>query len=612
MKILSAVLLAVFMSSLSSPQSVENYMFRGNATHTGVYDSGYKGSPKEFAWSFRTDGAVRSTPLYYKGEVFIGSTDNNLYALNSKTGELNWKFKTGGPVNSSPAIDDKGNVFFLSADNYLYSVNAVSGILNWKFKTGTDLPYKWSFDYLLSSPAVSDNEIYFGSGDGNLYSIDKNNGSLNWKYFTGSRVRSSPAVYKNSVLFGDVNGHFYSLNSENGSLVWEYDTKGGVTQNNMGEESFDRSAVISSPAVEDDIVCFGGRDGFLYALNAETGRELWTFDHKVSWVISTPAILNGIVYTGSSDGHFVQAIDLYTGKEIWRYNTSSLVWGSPAISGNQLYFGDGVGKLYQLDLKTGEENWSFKFRKWILSSPVLFDDVLCFGCDDGYIYALNGNGGPINNGLLKAVFWEDTSGYKWFKNGIDVTIKNYFVSQGYELLGSKELAEYFNERIKDKKPSVVIFASNKIPNSVVPDSSNQNLFRKYLSSGGKALVLGTNPLGYIRDPKTDKLVSIDYTVASKILDVHYKGTVTDALRGLYSSFPTTDGKKLGLNHWWTGFGGVDPEEVTTVLALNEIGEATAWIKNYGGPAGTGLIQLRIDNAVPEDLTFIQQIAEFTQ
>jgi hypothetical protein len=138
------------------------------------------------------------------------------------------------------------------------------------------------------------------------------------------------------------------------------------------------------------------------------------------------------------------------------------------------------------------------------------------------------------------------------------------------------------------------------------------LFRKYLSSGGKALVLGTNPLGYIRDPKTDKLVSIDYTVASKILDVHYKGTVTDALRGLYCSFPTTDGKKLGLNHWWTGFGGVDPEEVTTVLALNEIGEATAWIKNYGGPAGTGLIQLRIDNAVPEDLTFIQQIAEFTQ
>lgn len=223
---------------------------------------------------------------------------------------------------------------------------------------------------------------------------------------------------------------------------------------------------------------------------------------------------------------------------------------------------------------------------------------------------MRGNGKQNNEKLLKAIYWEDTGGYKWFKNRIDESIKDYFVVQDYILLDGKQLKNFLEKRIYDNRQGVVVFASIKIPYSVVHDTSNQNLFLDYLRKGGKAIILVYNPLGYIRHPETDKLVSVDYIVASKILDIRYKGTVTDALRGVYTSFPTDDGKKLGLNHWWTAFSGVDPDEVTTVLALNETGEATAWIKNYGVPAGTGFIQLWIDNSTPEDLTFIQQIAEF--
>jgi len=67
---------------------------------------------------------------------------------------------------------------------------------------------------------------------------------------------------------------------------------------------------------------------------------------------------------------------------------------------------------------------------------------------------------------------------------------------------------------------------------------------------------------------------------------------------------------MGLKEWFVGFGSVAPEEVSTVLALDESGMASAWVKNYGGPEGTGLVQLWIPRDRPVDLTFVRQAAEF--
>ena len=603
--------LIILCSTISFSQGNSKAMFRGGLLHSGVYEGSFKGAPEEFAWMYKTGGPVRSTPVHYQDKIIFGSTDGSLYAVKAETGEFLWAFKTGGAVNSSPSVDKDGRIYFLSGDNYFYCLNSDNGTMLWKFKTGEDLPYRWGFDYLQSSPALYEDEVYFGSGDGNLYSLDRNSGSLVWKYFTGNRIRTSPSVYKDMVLFGDMGGHFYSVKSGDGTLIWKFNTIAGTSGNNLGEEAFDRTAIISSPSIEDSTVCFGARDGFLYALNVFTGKELWKFDHQVSWVISTPAIYRHTVFTGSSDGHFVQAVDISSGKEKWRSDTPGLVWSSPSISNDRVYLGDGKGNLFQLDADSGKAEWRFKFSKWILSSVILYDDLLCFGCDDGYVYAVRGNGKVNSPEPLKAVFWEDTHEYKWFKNNIDQYVRDYFTGEGYEVFNSGQLEQFMRQRIIDHRRSIVIFASNRVPYNLIPDTSNDNLFIDYMKSGGKAVFAGNNPLGYIRNPETNKLEAVDYTVASKILGINFKGIVTDALRGMYPSFPTSNGKKLGLKHWWTGFGGVDPGQVTSVLALNEINEASAWIKNYGGPDDSGLMQLWIDNSVPEDLTFIQQAAEFS-
>ena len=601
----------ILCSTLTFSQLNGAAMFRGGLLHSGVYEGSFKGSPKEFAWTYKTGGSVRSTPVYYDEKIIFGSTDGCLYVVNAVTGELLMRYETGGAVNSSPAVDRDGRIYFLSGDNFFYCLNSGDGSIKWKFKTGKDLPYRWGFDYLQSSPALCKEQVIFGSGDGNLYALNKDTGTLMWEYSAGSRIRTSPAVYEDMVLFGDMGGNFYSVRSDNGGLVWKFETPAGKSGNNLGEEAFDRTAIISSPVVDDSIVCFGARDGFLYALNVYNGGELWKFDHQVSWVISTPSVYKHTIYTGSSDGHFVQAVDIYSGKEKWRFDTPGLVWSSPSISNNRVYFGDGKGNFFQVDADSGKADWRFKFSKWILSSAVLYDDLICFGCDDGHVYALRGNDTERSLQTQRAVFWEDTPEYKWFKNGVDQYMRDYFTSEGYEVVNSGQLEKFIKHRISDHERSIVIFASNRVPYNLIPDTSGNGLLIDYMKTGGKVVFAGNNPFGYIRDNETNKLVAVDYTVASKILGINFKGTVTDALRGVYPSFPTSSGKKLGLNHWWTGFGGVDPDQVTSVLALNEIGEATAWVKNYGGPAGSGLLQLWIDNSVPEDLTFIQQAAEFS-
>jgi outer membrane protein assembly factor BamB len=54
------------------------------------------------------------------GVVYVGSQDNNVYALNAKTGAKLWSFTTGSSVTSSPAVAN-GVVYVGSYDGKVYA-----------------------------------------------------------------------------------------------------------------------------------------------------------------------------------------------------------------------------------------------------------------------------------------------------------------------------------------------------------------------------------------------------------------------------------------------------------------------------------------------------------
>jgi hypothetical protein len=176
-------------------------------------------------------------------------------------------------------------------------------------------------------------------------------------------------------------------------------------------------------------------------------------------------------------------------------------------------------------------------------------------------------------------------------------------------LNAEELPTFMQERIADRRPSVVVFASNFVPETVIdPDTSEAALFRRYLDAG-RAVWLGGTPLAYLRDAQSGQVVAIDYSVAERITGIHYGGTDLRGMCGFYRAAPTPSGQLWGLTGWWVTRNAVDQGQVSQALALDEYGLAPLWYRRYGGPEGTGLVQLWVNRDAPGSLLSIIEAAE---
>ena len=165
------------------------------------------------------------------------------------------------------------------------------------------------------------------------------------------------------------------------------------------------------------------------------------------------------------------------------------------------------------------------------------------------------------------------------------------------------------ERLKDYLPSAVVFARNDFPSTIYKDSTKTDLLREYFKGDNKVVLLGENPLAYIKN-KDGVLTELDYRKASKYFGIDYGGELTDAMKGLIPTYVTNEGIKVGLKGFTIALAAVAPNQVTTVYSLNEIGLASSWIKNYGGPQNSGLVQLIVNRQLPTNLTMIKNAVEF--
>ena len=92
------------------------------------------------------------------------------------------------------------------------------------------------------------------------------------------------------------------------------------------------------------VVYIGSHDHRLYAVDAQTGKERWSFTSG-GGIESSPAVAGGVVYVGSHD-HHLYALDAQTGKELRRYTTGGGIISSPRVVGDSVYIGSNDGNVY--------------------------------------------------------------------------------------------------------------------------------------------------------------------------------------------------------------------------------------------------------------------------
>jgi len=597
-----SLVLVCLVGACSGPApSYDAVMFRGDPQHSGVYSTAGVDRLGGELWRFQTGGPVRSTPAVAGDVVYVGSSDGYLYALDRSNGAERWKFSAGSPVNSSPAVA-RGLVVFGSRGGSFYALDARRGAQRWKHETGELLPWEWGFegwDVYTSSPVVVDTVVVFGSGDGVLYALELKSGRELWRLETGGRIRSTPAVADGTVFVGSTDGVVYAVDLNGGELLWTHHTEGASLRS--ADLGVDRKSIITPPAVVGGAVYVGSRDGYLYSLDQETGERRWRADHEGSWAMSSPAVLDGWVYSGTSDGRFVHALDASSGTEQWRFTGSGYTWSSPVVVGSTVYIGDGGGYLRALDRDTGEQLWSYKVGLGVYSSPVVSDGAVFFGSDDGKVYALHGEG----RAARRAVFWDEEL-IDWSYYGPHVETRSYMEQHGYEVLDADALAAFMTERISDGVPSVVVFAMDHLPITVAAEPSDTTLFRRYLDAGGKVVWLGFPPALIERDPETGEFAGLDRARTTALLGVDHASMNFD----FYGASATEAGRTWGVPPWWVSRLAIDAAEGLDVLALDENGKAAAWARSYGGPTGTGFVSLAIREPRIEDLPAIRAVAEY--
>ena len=232
-------------------------------------------------WTFTCEDEIRGTPTVHQGALFVGSYDNNLYALNAADGKFQWKYPTDGGIVSRPGVYE-GNIYFGSEDKRLHVVGARSGKVAWTYYT--EGPIR-------SSPRIAEGHVFIGSDDHYLHAVNLNTGRAAWKFETAAPIRSTPFVANELVYVGNESGDFYAVDFR-GELKWHFQAKRAIT---------------SSPIANGQAVYFCSMDSTLYALDGKNGWLLWRFRLGKGSIVS-PAVAENIIITGAADG-FVYAVE---------------------------------------------------------------------------------------------------------------------------------------------------------------------------------------------------------------------------------------------------------------------------------------------------------------
>jgi outer membrane protein assembly factor BamB len=312
----------------------------GNWSEFGFVPRGGRYNPHEHILNTTNVGALKvlwstsdgsfplTAPAVVDGVVYSGTN-----AFDAATGKLLWATNSDG---ISPAVS-KSKVYIDTQDG-LCAYAAASGTNLWC--TGTN--------YLPDAPsgaAVVDGIAYFGSALGSVFAIDAATGSQIWSApISSNNAASSPAV-ADGVVYIEGDGLF-ALDAKTGTQLWSSSIVHGT----------------SSPAVAGGVVYCSGVAAA--AFNAKTGAVLWSVSPggPLSILGDSPAVANGIVYIGASvagqHGSFtgtLYALNAHTGKIVWSAPVTSGITSSPTVANGVVYVGTDGGTLYAFNAKTGAE-----------------------------------------------------------------------------------------------------------------------------------------------------------------------------------------------------------------------------------------------------------------
>jgi outer membrane protein assembly factor BamB len=341
-------------------------IFRGNPQQTGVATSKLPEKP-EVLWKFSTKKAIEGTPAIANGVVYIGSFDENLYAIDLRTGNEKWRYKAG--ETKTPAAVHDGKVYIGNLDGVLHVVDAAKGAKLWTYETPNQAE-------ITSGVSFIGNKILFGCVDESLYCLSDKGEKL-WTFrVQGGPVLATPAIAQDRTFVAGCDSTLHILDATKGQELSSLDLGGQIG---------------STAAVSGDQLFVGTMSSTVLGVDWKQGKVSWSYESEKTKqpFYSSPAVTDKVIVLGCRDKH-VRALDRAKGTEVWDFVAAGQVDCSPVIVGDRVIVGakDRVGSLYVLDLAKGTQRAKIELDGAIIGSPAVADGRLVIATEKGTVYCL--------------------------------------------------------------------------------------------------------------------------------------------------------------------------------------------------------------------------------
>ena len=146
--------------------------------------------------------------------------------------------------------------------------------------------------------------------------------------------------------------------------------------------------IWSTPVLAQGKLLFSSVDGYLTAVNPDTGAVEWRFKADKG-LVTTPTVVGDRVLVAGF-GSTLYSVNLSDGSEQWSFKMNHWVWGEPAVSSGTAYVGDFDGIVHAVDVSTGSETWSLSLDKGpIRASPVVASGTLIVSTDQGWLFGID-------------------------------------------------------------------------------------------------------------------------------------------------------------------------------------------------------------------------------
>ena len=293
------------------------------------YVRAYNKVTRKNVWWFKTDGELTAPPLLIENNLFFSTRSGNLTSLNASTGELNWT-TTLDSYCERPLTFSNGFLYVVSTGQVAYAIESKSGKRLWVHDAGFP-------DTVVvrrpPAPLIHDGRVIVGLASGELVALKIEDGKRLWRY--------NP--YYQESRFKDVIGEMIVHNGR--LLISRYDGLVALVDFDQERQVIwqDRQSSVSTSTFRAGRYFVGLTNGDIICYDATTGRVTWrtSAGPTAAFMLASETHL----YVISTNGR-VSALDSSTGNFQWGDNLGSRIGTSPIVISDQMYIGTGLRNIY--------------------------------------------------------------------------------------------------------------------------------------------------------------------------------------------------------------------------------------------------------------------------